>query len=358
MSPMRVALFLLTLALSSLASAQSLDCKVAKTPREKAVCASPKLSALDSQIAANYKALRAQLSPAAADAVQSDQREWLGWIDRVCPPNGKGAAANQARCLQNQYSSRARDLTAITHLGNTVIFPRAHFLFKPGNGNSTNPIDPGFGYGSLRWPQIDRPNAAQTAMNAAVKTRAFRLPVDLFEEKSSTPKNATFDTFVNTAGSIEGYFTIEAANDRFIDVTLSDEIYNWGAAHPNTDSAAFLWWLDQKRELTPADVFLPTSGWQQRLVPLTIASLNSNADIKNMLWKGDALQKPVQAAIPNTNTWTVSRNGLGITFAQYAVGPYFLGMPQAHLTWTQLKPMLAHGFDPSTLPAPIPKSDQ
>lgn len=77
MSPMRAALFLLTLALSSLASAQSFDCKLAHTPREKLICADTRLSALDAEIAANYKALRARLSPASAALVQSDQREWL-----------------------------------------------------------------------------------------------------------------------------------------------------------------------------------------------------------------------------------------------------------------------------------------
>ena len=82
---------LIALLLSPLASAQSFDCKLAQSPREKAVCADTRLSALDSEIAANYKSLRAQLSPASAALVESDQREWLHWIDLVCPANGKGA---------------------------------------------------------------------------------------------------------------------------------------------------------------------------------------------------------------------------------------------------------------------------
>lgn len=353
MSRMRSLLIALSL-LPSLASAQSFDCKLAQSPREKAVCADTRLSALDSQIATNYKALRAQLSPESAALVQSDQREWLHWIDLVCPPNGTGAAANQTQCLQREYFTRANTLDKITHLGSTIIFPRTHFLYKAGS-LANNPISPGFGYGSLRWPQIDRPNAAQSAWNDAVKTKASRLPVDFFAEKSSTPKNATFDTFVNASGVIDAYFTIEAANDRLIDVTLTDGIFNWGAAHPNSDSTSFLWWLDRSRELTPTDIFWNDSGWQQNLVPLATASLQANADLKDMLWKGDQLNKAVRSAVPDPTNWTLTNAGLTITFSQYAVGPYVIGMPEAHLTWAQLKPYLARAFEPSTLPAPTPK---
>jgi uncharacterized protein YecT (DUF1311 family) len=352
---MRAALSLLILALSPIAfSAQSFNCKLAQTPREKAVCADTRLSALDAEIATNYKALRAQLSPESAALVTADQREWLHWIDLVCPPNGKGASANQTQCLQMQYFTRAHDFGKTAHLGNTVIFPRAHFLYKAGNANSPNPINPGFGYGSLRWPQIDikpdKPNAAYTTFNSTARTRAGQLAIGF-----SNNNTATFDTAVDASGSIDAYFTIDAANDRLIDVTFTDGAYPWGAAHPTANRTSFLWWLDQNRQLTATDIFWTDSGWQQNLVPLAVASLQSNADIKNMLWKGDQFTKAVRSAVPEPANWTVTRNGLTITFGQYAVGPYVIGMPQAHLTWTQLTPMLAHGFNPSILPPPIPK---
>jgi uncharacterized protein len=351
---MRAALSLLILALTPLASAQSFDCKLAQSPRERAVCADTRLSALDAEIAANYKALRAQLSPPSAALVMDDQAEWLRWIDLVCPANGKGAAANQTQCLQQQYFTRAHDLDKITHLDNTVIFPRAHFLFKPGNANTTNPISPGFGYGSLRWPQIDikpdKPNAAQTTWNNAVKTKAASLAVGF-----SNNNNATFDTAVDASGAIDAYFTIDAANNRLIDVAFTDGAFPWGAAHPTASRTSFLWWLDHNRQLTTNDIFWEDSGWQQKLVPLAIASLQSNAEIKDTLWKGDQLTKAVTSAVPDPTNWTLTSNGLAITFGQYAVGPYFIGMPQAHIPWTQLKSLLAHTFNPSTLPAPVPK---
>lgn len=368
MSHMRAALSLLILALSPLAaSAQSFDCKLAQSPREKAVCSDTRLSALDAEIAANFKNLRAQLSPESAALVLSDQQEWLHWIDLVCPANGKGAAANQGspasslagvgnqtQCLQQQYFARAHDLDKITHLGNTVIFPRAHFLYKAGNANSPDPINPGFGYGSLRWPQTDiksdKPNAAQTTWNNAAKTKAGSLAIGF-----SNAPNATFDTAVDASGSIDAYFTVDAANDHLIDVTFIDGAYPWGAAHPTASRTSFLFWIDRARELTATDIFWPDSAWQQNIVPLAIASLQANPDIKDMLWKGDQLQKAVQSAVLEPANWTPTRDGLTITFGQYAVGPYVIGMPQAHLPWSQLKPMLAPSFNPTTLPPPQPK---
>ena len=344
---------LLALSFASLAAAQSFDCKLAQSPREKIVCSDTRLSALDAEIAANYKALRAQLSPESAALVMADQQEWLHWLDLVCPANGKGAAANQTQCLQNLYFTRAHDFPHTAHIGSSVIFCRSHFLYKPGAAGN-NPISPGFGYGSLRWPQIDikpgKPNAAYTTWNNAAKTRAGQLAIGF----SNTP-NATFDTAVDASGIIDAYYTVEAANDRLIDTTFTDGAYPWGAAHPTANRTSFLWWLDHNRQLTTTDIFWNDSGWQQKLVPLAIASLQSNADIKNMLWKGDELTKAVRSAVPEPANWIPTRDGLTITFGQYAVGPYVIGMPQAHIPWTQIKPLLAHGFDPTNLPAPVPK---
>ena len=355
---MRAALSLLILALTPLAAhAQTLDCTRAQSSREITICSSTRLSALDAELATSYKSLRAQLSPESAALVESDQNEWLHWLDLICPEHGPGSPASslagaEARCLTNQYFTRVHDLQQVAHLGAAVIFPRAHFLFKPGTAASHIPVDPGFGYGSLRWPQIDKPNAAQSAWNDAVKTRAASRAVNFNREKRPTDSTATFDTAVDASGTIEAYFNIQAANDRFIDVMLTDGTYGWGAAHPLTSRAAFLWWLDRNRELTPADVFLPSSDWQQKLTTLAIANLHSQTDIKNYLAKD--LEQPVKQTLSDPTSWTLTRDGLTITFGQYAIGPYVLGMPEAHVRWEDLASCLEPSLNPSTLPPPEP----
>jgi uncharacterized protein YecT (DUF1311 family) len=346
---------LLTLGLSSLAVAQSFDCKLAKSSREHAVCSDEKLAALDSAVSAAYRSLRAQLSHDSAALVQSDQREWLHWLDLVCPAHGKGIADDMNRCLSNEYTNREHDLEQVAHIGSSLLFPRSHFLYKARSSNEERVAnnDPGFGYGILRWPQIDiqpaRPNPAFTEWNSAVKKKAAKLAVGIDPED----KNPTFDTAVDTSGTIDGFYTVEAANDRFIDVSLIDCGYGWGAAHPLTGQTSFLWWLDRNRELTLFDVFAPHSDWQDKLTALAVNNLRAQPDLKDML--GDDIEKAVKETVSDPTTWTATRDGLTITFGQYVIGPYAAGMPEAHISWSDLKPYVASDLQPTTLPAPAPK---
>jgi uncharacterized protein YecT (DUF1311 family) len=350
-------ILLLALGLCPFAAAQSFDCKLAKSPREHAVCSDPKLGVLDSAVSTAYKSLRAQLSPESAALVQSDQREWLHWLDVICPARGKGIADDMNRCLANEYTNREHDLKQVVHTGSALLFPRSHFLYKAGSSNEEHfaDNDPGFGYGSLRWPQIDiqaaQPNPAYAEWNSAVKKKAAELAVEIAPDD----KSATFDTAVDASGTIDSSYIVEAANDRFIEVSLIDSGYGWGAAHPLTGQTSFLWWLDRSRELTVSDVFIPNSGWQDKLTTLAVRNLRSQSDLKDML--GDDIDKAVKEAVSDLTTWTPTRDGLTITFGQYAIGPYAAGMPEAHILWSDLKPYLAPDLQPTTLPVPIPRSN-
>ena len=348
---------LLTLLLSPFASAQSFDCKLAKSPREHAICANADVSVLDSAVSAAYKSLRAQLSPQSAALVQSDQREWLHWLDLVCPVHGKGIADNINRCLKDAYTNRLRDLKQIRHIGTTVFFPRAHFVYKAGDKSYelVADNDPGFGDGSVRWPQIDikpdRPNPAQTAWNAAVKAKAFKLAV--VATTDGEDKNRTFDDSVDAGGSTDARFNLAAANGHLIVVDFLDGVYGYGAAHPNTGYTSFLWWLDRGRELTASDVFLPNSGWQHSLIEPVVRSLKANDRNQWFQDREADLPSAVAPAIQRTDSWSLSSHGLTITFDQYEFAPFAAGMPEACIPWSELKPFLAPDLDPATLPPPI-----
>jgi len=349
-------ILLLVPTLSSLAVAQSFDCKLARSPREIAICSDEKLAVLDSAVSAAYKSLRAQISPESAALVQADQREWLHWLDVACPANGKGIAEDMNRCLSSEYMNRERELKQHVQIGSMFLFPRSHFLYKADNSNEERVAanDPGFGYGVLRWPQIDtppaRPSSVYSEWNSAVKKKAARLAVGVDSEN----KNATFDTAVDAFGTVDGFYIIEAVNDRFIDVSLIDSGYGWGAAHPLTSQTSFLWWLDRNRELTVSDVFNPQNNWQDKLTALSINNLRAQPDLKDML--GNDIEKAVKKTVSDPTNWTLTREGLTITFGQYAIGPYAAGMPESHIPWTKLKPYVAPDLRPASLPAPAPKS--
>jgi uncharacterized protein YecT (DUF1311 family) len=61
----------------------SFNCANAKTVTERAVCADPKLAALDADIAQLYKQALAKAGPN-ADAVRAEQRRWLAYRNQTC----------------------------------------------------------------------------------------------------------------------------------------------------------------------------------------------------------------------------------------------------------------------------------
>jgi uncharacterized protein len=340
-------LFLIAFAASP-ANAASFDCKAAHTPREQAICSDPKLSALDDKLAAAYKSARASLSSQAANQIQSDQREWLHWLDQVCPP--KNPSENSVgSCLTNHYNTRLAQLTTgIQKVGDATFFSRAHFVFvpdtaaekaEPRSGN-----DPGFGYGEFAWPQIDNPAPPQAAWNTAVYAAAIKVEASTEEGKSTT-----FDAAVDSSGNNYGFYTLRAANSRLVDVDLGISTYGWGAAHPNTGVSSFIWWLDRQRPLVVSDVFRADSSWQQKLVDPIIQKLRVEPG-EQYIWKGDELTKAVSTGLADTSSWGITFEGLTITYGQYSVGPYVIGMPTPGFRWNELQPFLNPALAPTTLP--------
>ena len=350
---------LLTLALTSLAAAQSSDCKLAQSPREHAVCSDRNIAALDAGISATLKSLHDQLSPESSALVDSDQREWLQWVDLVCPEHAKGPLADQTRCFYNQYTARARDLKKTVHIGTAIIFPRAHFLYRSGNQSNQlpSPDYPGFGYGSLRWPQMDAKSAAltpaETAWNQAVKERAAKVGAGPFD----SGQNLTFDTSVNALENLDADYTVDAVNDRLIETSLFVRSYLWvpGAA-PLTLRSSFLWWLDRNRELAPEDVFVPLSAWRAYVASVATGRLQANMRLKPVLRDEATLNGATQQSAPQPSNWTLTPNGLTITFPPAMVAADVAGTPRVFISWEDLKPFLGPDLNPATLPARLPRS--
>ena len=67
------------------ASAQSFDCARARSPVERAICASPTLREQDAALAKVYATLLTQAASRAADFTR-EQRQWLAERARDCAP--------------------------------------------------------------------------------------------------------------------------------------------------------------------------------------------------------------------------------------------------------------------------------
>lgn len=324
---------LLTLVLCPLVAAQSFDCKLAKSPREHAICSNRQLSELDINIAAAYQAARSKLSPAAFALVQSDQREWLRWLDNVCPHTDSFLAD----CLIEHYRDRRQQLTdGIVTVNGITFYPRAQYGFAPDTRKPEDRDLPGPDFNSDEdvYPQIDKPTPAQAAWNATFHPDA---PL-----KPPTDDNVT-ERDSNT-------YDVIAANDRLINIAFNG-IFDTGGAHPQIGESNDVWWLDKHRKLIASDVFRPGSGWQQKLIDPGIRKLGVNAD--DDLDSGHELRQGVSDGIARVSSWSVTSIGLTVTFAQYEVGGHAGGLPDITFTWDELKPYLSPTLNPSTLPAPI-----
>ncbi len=353
LNPMRAFAFvllplaLLLLALP-LAHAASFDCAKAHTVRESTVCSSPALSTLDSDLAKDYAAVRSQLTPASGALVQADQREWLAWLDKVCPANSP-AVGKLTDCLTQNYKIRIDELTkGVQRQDGQLFYTRAHFVFVPGKAPTANdqrpPNDPGFGYGEFAWPQADAPNAEQSQWNRAVYEEAVKV-----ETVSSNGVFSTLDSSIQPDGYSDGGFEVLKANAHFIEVRFVQSTYGWGAAHPNTGRATYLWSLDQHKAVTANDVLRPEAHWQTALIQPAIAKL-TEANGAEGLWSGKELHDGVAGSLKEETSWILSKDGLTIAFAPYAVSSYARGSPEITFSWQELSEFLNPAFHPSDLP--------
>lgn len=346
--------------LAAVASAQSpsFACSAAHTPREKPVCASPKLSALDSKLTKAYASALRTLSPESATLVRSDQREWLRFIEQICPPGAPNRNSVEA-CLEEHYDTRLKQLTeGMPKIGDTQFFTRAHFVFvrrtHPNPNNWHAPYDPGYGYGEFAWPAIDRPTPAQRAFNAAVTQFNIEEVQGTDEGDSRHPRRYTsLDEAVDASGQVNGDFFIHGANRHAIAIELAYSSYSYGAAHPSGSFASFTWRLEDGHPLLYDDVFRSDADVIRKLTPLVIARLKSDKDTGDGI--EDNIAKQVANELGNPASWEPSSQGLGIRFGLYEVAAYAAGTPTAVLTWNELRPYLNPSFQPELLPAPRPR---
>ena len=311
------------------------------------MCASPQLSAQDSALAAEYAALRTQLSPAAFSAVQSDQRGWLSYLDAACPAHPAGDRGTIAVCLRGEYTTRLKELKLQRTSTSTVIYTRARDFISPGPGkpnSDTFPDDPGFGVYHYSWPQTDSPDAALTQWNSAVAAYVLALTAD-----DKHPSPTSLDQTATSDDTVEIDYSLSGGNAHFLFIEFVDSEYSYGAAHPLTTLREFNWNLDAHRELATGDVFTQNSGWQTKLTPVALRKLRANADVRSMLLE-EELPAGILAAWKDARQWTIAPSGLTVRYGQYQVAAYAAGLPSISFTWASLKPYLNPAFRPEDLP--------
>jgi uncharacterized protein len=94
--------------------AASFDCKKAKAPIEKAICADKDISTLDEQLASKYKALLGTLDEAGKAVVKGEQKYWLknirGSAIAEKGPRWTDTQNGDVVSLKTRYQKRLQDL--------------------------------------------------------------------------------------------------------------------------------------------------------------------------------------------------------------------------------------------------------
>jgi uncharacterized protein len=316
--------------------AASFDCKAAKTPTERAICGSPKLSALDERLAGEYARASHALSPAGAAQLKESQRGWLRFAARVCAPraarrNGEPVAG----CLAHEYARRLDQLAQAGVRVGPYVFSRVdvHSAVRMGPDDDGAGNYPGFATDHVAFARIDAPlTAATIAWNAAQREDTPSAdPGDDDAVASHDDSDPASDNDVD--------FELGCASERFISLSRKTAYFVHGSAHGGYDhEVRNVVFAPAMRKMTASDVFGANSGWKARLPPLFWNAYARDPDAARDM---ASIKDAILESAANPERWLLTPAGLQISFDADEAGCYACNPGPITVPWSALKPMLA-----------------
>jgi uncharacterized protein YecT (DUF1311 family) len=313
----------------AMAQAASFECSRASSQRERLICASSELSALDEQLGAAYAAALKILSPAGADLLRGSERDWFDHTDLIC---GLRPAPDQARpiapsngftptaCLTGATRERLQDIHRTGRFGPYVIVQVDRYAAQP----MSAPADHGnrhYATRHLGYPQIDAPKRpAELAWNRMVS-------------EHPGPNTLTFGDDTTE----EVVACVGLATPTVISLQWIDYEYPYGTAHGH-------WSLEvsntvmspHPRAMLPSDLFVPE--WRAHLPDVAVQAIKAETG-----WtpvdSGTLASLNEIAASPAS--WFLRTDGLELSLDAYALGCYACSPPSSLVPWTQLRALLS-----------------
>jgi uncharacterized protein len=343
---------ILLLSASVAVHAASFDCAKARTPQEKAICASPELSKADDEMAAGYRRAFDAIPAEMRDLVRGDQREWLGLLPKYCPAARRDRDQTLGQCLLVQYQPRIKELQdLVQHKGGVTFVQRTIAVTLPektddGAGTGMEAM-PGYATLEASWLVAVSNLPEWQAWNKAVLDAAQQILVN--------------DTDSKTSANSHGGWPLEEFEDNTVEVTLGTvspdlvmahvEGTWWRGAHPSENYIELNWLLKEKRPLKADDMFRAGSGWQQFLYDRCDKDLHEQLDTETGLNYQNWLQpgkvaSALQDVVNAPENWRIDASGLGVVFPEYAVAPRAMHPEPVTIPWPDLKTFLQPGFQP------------
>ncbi len=329
------------------ALAASFDCAKAATAQEKAICASPKLSAADDQMAAAYKAALAQTPAEMAAGVRDDQRAWVRNTARSCPAVGK-PRVNQSECLGSYYEDRIKQLKSlvVSREGVTFVWRTIAVSVKDPVPDPDIPVPPqtfpGYSALTVAWPQSSSNTPEWKAWNLALEAAVRKLS----QSDPSAPAATTWDQALGGSQDADNdvKVTLRSVGKQMVAASIEGFQMGHGAAHPNNLASQFNWLLAEQREVQAKDVFRAGSGWEQALVTACREVLIPQIRKRGEKVEGDGVLKALRKLVADPHNWQIDAKGLTIVFGDsddlsHAEVPDPITIP-----WAKLKPVLLASF--------------
>ena len=186
---------------------------------------------------------------------------------------------------------------------------------------------------NIHYPQFKAQGRPLDKLNSALQDYVDQL-VKQITDTAGEIKMMVDPPPVKTSSLLVDY-RLNLMGDRIISLAIESDSYFAGAAHPANANQQFNFDLAADRLLTLPDVFKAKTkylSWLSANCPPVLIKLQpeiGDPDNASFLKQGTA---PIAQ---NYENFFLTRDGLGISFSQYQVGPRPVGMPEIVLPWKQ-----------------------
>lgn len=145
-----------------------------------------------------------------------------------------------------------------------------------------------------------------------------------------------------TGSDLGAGYTIALAQDDLISVQFDIGGYSAGAAHPNSYTDVINFDLRNGKQLKLSEIFKPGAKYLQTLSAYSVQDLKKQAKQKGEdgMLDDDWIQRGAGPDANNFRSWTITKNGLGINFDAYQVGPYAAGAQFVLVPYSALKEII------------------
>jgi hypothetical protein len=187
------------------------------------------------------------------------------------------------------------------------------------------------------YPQITgtgNPNFEK--FNQAVRGSVSKSIAEFKKNLAATP-----DQEPPPADSMHSDLTIEyeigLAQDDLVSVLLFVSSYYQGAAHPLGNSDVVNFDLKNGKVLKLSDLFKPGAKYLPALSTYCISDLKKQSKDKQGMLDDTSINNGASPNAKNYKSWTIRRNGIGVEFDAYQVGPYAAGAQAVVVPYSALK---------------------